>query len=83
MWSKLTFRFLGEEKRAEFVKANGILLGTREKSGRKVFLYMVKDFFVEVTYQHDDMDMTTEHIDTFSNLEYLNNYLEKDFRASF
>jgi hypothetical protein len=83
MWSKLTFRFLGEEKKAEFLKANGIMLGTRHKSDRKVYLYMLKDFFVEVTYHHDDIDMMPEHMETFSTLDHLNNYLEKDFRAAF
>lgn len=59
------------------------MLGTRMRSGRKVFLYMLKDFFVEVTYRRDDIDQEPEKIDTFSSLDNLNAYLERDFRAAF
>jgi hypothetical protein len=83
MWAKLTFRFLGEDKKAEYLRDKGIMLGTRHRGERKVFLYMVRDFFVEVTYQHDDIDMMPERIETFSSLEHLNHYLERDFRAAF
>jgi len=83
MVSKLAFRFLGDEKKAEVLRAQGIMLGSRTRDDRRVFLYMLKDFFVEVTYRHDDIDMTTEGIETFSSLEHLNNYLEQDIRAAF
>lgn len=78
----MTFRFLGEHKKTEYVRAKGVMLGTRIRSGRRIFLYMVDDFFVEVTYQHDDIDMMPEHIETFSSLSHLNDYLENDFRAT-
>ena len=83
MWSKLTFRFLGDEKRAEFLREKGIMLGTRNRADRRVYLYMVKDFFVEVTYQQDDIDMMPERMETFSSLDHLNTYLERDLRAAF
>ena len=83
MWSKIVFRFYGDEKKFEMLKEKGIVIGSRQRQSRKVYLYMLKDFFVEVTYQHDDIDLAPEKIDTFSSLDHLNTYLERDFRAAF
>jgi hypothetical protein len=83
MWSKIVFRFYGDEKKFEMVKDNGIIIGSRQRMDRKVYLYMLKDFFVEVMYINDDIDMQPERIDTFSSLDHLHTYLEKDFRAAF
>lgn len=83
MWFKMSFKFLADKKKHEILKENGIMLGTRRKSDRTVFLYMVKDFFVEVTYRQDDIDQEPERIETFSNLDNLTSYLERDFRAAF
>jgi len=82
MWSKLAFRLLRNEKKIEILRSQGIMLGTRHRGLRRVFLYMLKDFFVEVTYLNDDVDMMTEGVETFSSLERLNNYLERDFRTA-
>ncbi len=83
MWLKLMFRYFSESKKMEYLKENGIMLGTRHRNGRKVYLYMVKDFFVEVTYQNDDIDLQPEKMETFSSLDNLNAYLEKEFRTAF
>jgi len=83
MWSKMIFKFLGEEKQIRTLKAKGIIIGTRMRNDRKVYLYLVNDFFVEVTYSHDDIDLMPEKMETFSSLDHLNTYLERDFRAAF
>jgi hypothetical protein len=83
MWSKIVFRFYGDAKKYEMLMDKGIIIGSRQRQDRKVYLYMLKDFFVEVTYINDDIDMQPERIDTFSSLDHLNTYLEKDFRAAF
>jgi hypothetical protein len=59
------------------------MLGTRLRNGRKVYLYMLKDFFVEVVFQNDNLDLQPEKLETFSNLNNLNSYLEKEFRTAF
>ena len=59
------------------------MLGTRLRMGRKVYLYMLKDFFVEVVFQNDNLDSHPETLETFSNLDNLNVYLEKEFRTAF
>jgi hypothetical protein len=65
------------------LRENGIMLGARQRQNRKVYIYMLKDFFVEVLYHHDDIDEQPEYIETFSNLDVLNSYLEKEFRTAF
>jgi hypothetical protein len=83
MWSKMMFRFLGEEKQIRILKAKGIIIGTRIRNERKAYLYLLKDFFVEVRFEHDDIDLMPEKMETFSSLDHLNSYLERDFRAAF
>jgi hypothetical protein len=83
MLLKMMFRYFTESKKISYLKEHGIMLGTRHRNERKVYLYMVKDFFVEVTYQRDDMDLQPEKLETFGNLDNLNAYLEKEFRTAF
>ena len=66
----------------EFLRENGIMLGTRYRNGRRVFLYPLKDFFVEVTYHKDDMDLDPEKMETFSSVTHLNSHLEREFTAA-
>ena len=83
MFFKLVFKYYSESKRIELLKEEGILLGTRLRNRRKVYLYMLKDLFVEVVYQGDDTDLQPEKLETFTSIDNLNSYLEKEFRAAF
>jgi hypothetical protein len=83
MLFKLAFKYFSTSKRIEVLQEKGILLGTRLRHSRKVYLYMLHDFFVEVLYQSDDLDLYPEKMETFSNLDNLNSYLEKEFRTAF
>lgn len=83
MWFKFGFRFLADNKKFELVREKGIMLGSRWRNNRRVYLYMVKDFFVEVMYLQDDIDQDPERINTFSSLDNLNDYLERDIRTAF
>ena len=78
-----TFKYFSESTKVEYLRDKGIMLGTRLRSGRKVYLYMLKDFFVEVVFQNDNLDLHPEKLETFSNLNNLNVYLEKEFRTAF
>ena len=78
-----TFKYFSEGKKVEFLKDKGIMLGTRLRQGRKVYLYMLKDFFVEVVFQNDNLDQQPETLETFSSLNNLNVYLEKEFKTAF
>jgi hypothetical protein len=66
-----------------YLREQGVMLGSRVRAERKVYLYMLKDFFVEVLYKEDSLDNDVESIETFSNLDHLNSYLEREFRTAF
>ena len=83
MWFKMGFKFLADSKKFEMLREKGIMLGSRWRNERRVYLYMVKDFFVEVMYSQDDIDLQPERINTFSNLDNLNAYLERDIRTAY
>ena len=83
MFTKWLFRYFSESKKIDFLKDQGIMLGSRIRHGRKIYIYMLKDFFVEVMYQQDNIDLLPERLETFSNLNTLNSYLEREFRTAF
>lgn len=70
-------------KKIAYLREQGTILGTRLKNGRKAYLYILKDFCVEVIFQKDDAELAAEQVTTFANVKEFNNYLEKEFRSSF
>lgn len=83
MLFRLTFKHFSESKKMNEIREKGILLGSRSANGRKVFLYMVNDIFAEVLYAEDDIDSQPEKIEVFANINTLNHYLEREFKAAF
>ncbi len=83
MLLKWVFKYFSESKKIDYLKEQGIMLGSRLRQGRKVYLYMLRDFFVEVMYQNDNLDLTPERLVTFSNLDNLNSYLEGECREAY
>lgn len=80
---KFLFKHFSESRKLQYLREHGTMLGTRIRNNRKVFLYMVKDFFVEVIYQNDNADENAESLGTFTSLEGLNSYLEREFKTAF
>jgi len=83
MFSKLFFKHSSQQKQIDQLKKKGILLGTRNKSERKVYIYMLSSLFVEVMFRNDNADQAPEKIQVLSGLKNLNEYLEKEFKANF
>ena len=77
------FNQLPGSKQIEYLKKRGVLLGTRTKDNRKIFVYMLTNLFVEVIYKNDNTDDRPEKLTTLNGLKNLNEYLEKEFRTSF
>ncbi len=77
------FKRLSTEKQVAYLKKNGVPLGTRAKNGRKIYIYMLRNLFVEVVYHNDNADEVPEKLNILKGLKNLNDYLEKEFRASF
>lgn len=83
MLYKLIFKNLSESRKLSFLREYGITLGVRVRENRKVFIYMVKDFFVEVLYRDDNSEGEAERMNVFDSLKGLNSYLENEFKKAF
>jgi hypothetical protein len=83
MLFNLFFKYLSESKKLHYVREHGVMIGSRMRNERKVFLYMIKDLFVEVVYKDDNMDESAERLGTFTSLSGLNSYLEREFKTAF
>ena len=83
MLFKWGFKYFSLSKQLEYLREHGVMLGSRVRNDRKVFLYMVKNLFVEVIYKNDSMEREPEQLSIFNNLNHLNQYLEKEFKTTF
>jgi hypothetical protein len=83
MFGRLIFSVVSVNKKISFLREQGTILGTRLKNGRKAYLYLIKDFCVEVIFQNDNVELTAEKVTTFANVQEFNRYLEREFRAAF
>ena len=83
MLFQFIFRQLSAEKQVGYLQKNGVSLGSRAKNGRRIYVYMMRNLFVEVMYENDDVNNTPERVNLMRGLKNLNAYLEKEFRASF
>lgn len=83
MLLKFTFKNWPLERQLEHLKKKGVSLGTRFMQGRSVFVYMMKDLFVQVVYKNDEEWTEVENLMVFNSLEKLNSYLEQDFKLAF
>ena len=83
MFFQFIFRQLSAEKQVSYLQKNGVSLGSRAKNGRRIYVYMMRNLFVEVMYENDDVNNTPERVNLMRGLKNLNAYLEKEFRATF
>jgi hypothetical protein len=80
---RFIFRQMSLQKQARYLKKKGIMLGTRLKNGRKIHIYMLRDLFIEVRYKNDNANDEAEQMNMLRGLNNLNDYLEREFKASF
>jgi hypothetical protein len=80
---KFFFKQMSLQKQVNFLKKRGIMLGTRLKDGRRIYIYMLRDLFVEVLFKNDNVNDNAERLNMLEGLNNLNEYLEKEFKASF
>jgi len=83
MFTTFFFKRMNLRQQVRMLRRKGIVLGTRVKDGRKIYIYMMKDIFAEVLYKNDNTDEEAEKISILRGLDNLNNYLENEFRATF
>ncbi|MEJ7647225.1 MAG: hypothetical protein WKF87_21705 [Chryseolinea sp.] len=77
------FQRMSTEKQVLQLKKKGVALGTRAKHGRKIYIYMLGNLFVEVLYQDDASENSPEQVNVLKGLKNLNEYLESEFRTAF
>lgn len=76
MLYRLIFKNLALHKKERHIQDYGVSLGSRYNGERTVYLFMIKDFFIEVTYENDDQENGgIEDIKIFSSHRELNKYL--------
>jgi hypothetical protein len=83
MLLRFFFKRMSLSQQAKYLKKKGIVLGTRIKNGRRIYIYMLEDLFVEVKYLSDNVDNAAENLSIHQGLDNLNNYLENEFKTSF
>jgi hypothetical protein len=83
MFTRFLFNRMTLRQQVSYLKRKGVVLGTRLKDGRKIYIYMLKDLFIEVMFENDDVDNEPEKLIVLRGLENLNNHLEKEFKTSF
>jgi hypothetical protein len=83
MWFSSIFGDGSKTKIIKLVKAEGSLIGERNLDGKKIYIYLLRDFFVEVVFRKNETTEVVENVLTFSSLTQLNSHLEKEFRTAF
>lgn len=83
MFLKFIYHRWSLQRQVEFLKKKAILIGSRKKENRLIYLYMYRDLFAEVLYQNDDPEQAPESASTVKGLQNLNDNLAKEFKTSF
>jgi hypothetical protein len=83
MLDQFVFRYASQKNKEKTIAEVGTLMGIRESNGRKIFLIMVKTFFIEAYYVNDDADGELESFSVIGNIGLFNSYMEKAFKAAY
>jgi hypothetical protein len=78
MFFRLYFKNLSESKKMAYLQTNGSMIGERTRLGRKIFVYLIRDFFAEVVYKDDNSENEPESVVTFRSIKDFNSHLEKE-----
>jgi hypothetical protein len=80
---KLFYRRWSLHKQVDFLKRKAILIGSRTREKRKIYIYMYHNTFAEVLFHQDDPNNQPESASLVKGLKNLNAYLESEFKATF
>jgi hypothetical protein len=83
MFTRFFFKRMSITKQGRYLKKKAVVLGTRIKDNRRIYIYMLNDFFVEVQFLNDSIDDDAEKVNILQGLDNLNSYLENEFRTTF
>ena len=82
MFFKFFFSRWSLEKQSSFLRKKGVLIGSRVKENRKIYIYMYRDIFAEVTYERDDANNPATSLKIVKGIKKLNSYLENEFKET-
>ncbi len=82
MFDQILFNIYSFKKKANCIAESGELLGVRDRNGRKIYLIMVKSFFVEALYLNDNPNSELESFSVIGKIGVFKSYMEKSLRAS-
>ena len=57
MFLRFVFKHFSLSKQVAQLKSKGVMIGTRHKDGRKVYLYMIKDFFANYAMRSSSVEI--------------------------
>lgn len=77
MLKKLLFNCLSESNQIDTLRNKGKVLRTYIKNGRKGYLYLLGNFYVEVVFRNDNTELSPEKVTTFQDKEELSRYLKE------
>ena len=77
------FKRMSLENQVKHLRKKGMMLGSRIKDGRRIYIYMLGNLFVEVVYKTDSIENDAESLTILNGLENLNSHLEREFRTTF
>ena len=80
MLVKCFLKRMGIQRQASFMKKHGLLLATRQRDGRSIYIYMFRNLFAEIIFVKDNPGCKAERVKLFSGLERLSVHLDKDLR---
>jgi hypothetical protein len=83
MLFKLLYKRWPLHRQVDFLKRKAILVGSRTREKRTVFLYMYRDMFAEVLFQNDNPENPAESAKIVTGLKNLNTHLESEFKSNF
>lgn len=64
------------------MKKKGIMLASRKREGRQVYIYMFRDLFAEIIFKDDDPEKEAESLLLINGLKKLNQHLEDETRSA-
>lgn len=83
MLLQFIFRQLPLQQQVNYLQTKGVSLGSRIKDGRRIYVYMIRNLFVEVLFEKDSPSEVAEQVHILRGLKNLNAYLEQEFRSTF
>lgn len=80
MLLKFIIQRLPVRNQANLMKRRGIVVGTRNKNGRRSYLYMINNLFAEILYENDNPGLQVEALVLLDGLKGLQTYFRNDVR---